>query len=89
MWYFHALGPRNVYKDMLNNMVGLIDLVVMNHQNQTRTNGVWDHVRYSHRYKQWQAFEYLTKERMSSDTKYENKHLKYSITTSTEMVAVQ
>jgi hypothetical protein len=41
------LGPRNVYKDMLNNMVSLIDHVVMNHQNQTRTNGKWGHVRYS------------------------------------------
>jgi hypothetical protein len=41
------LGPRNVYKDMLNNMVSLIDHVVMNHQNQTRTNGVWGHVRYN------------------------------------------
>jgi hypothetical protein len=33
-----ALGPRNVYKDMLNNMVSPIDHVVMNHQNQSRTN---------------------------------------------------
>jgi hypothetical protein len=32
-------GPRNVYKDMLNNMVSPIDHVVMNHQNQTQTNG--------------------------------------------------
>jgi hypothetical protein len=40
------LGPRNVYKDMLNNMVSSIDHVVMNHQNQTRTNGIWCHVRY-------------------------------------------
>jgi hypothetical protein len=35
-----SLGPRNVYKDMLNNMVSPIDNVVMNHQNQTRTNGI-------------------------------------------------
>jgi hypothetical protein len=35
-----SLGPRNVYKDMLNNMVSPIDHVVMNHQNQTRTNGI-------------------------------------------------
>jgi hypothetical protein len=42
-----SLAPRNVYKDMLNNMVSLIDHVVMNHQNQTRTNGKWGHVRYS------------------------------------------
>jgi hypothetical protein len=35
-----SLGPRNVYKDMLNNMVSPNDLVVMNHQNQTRTNGI-------------------------------------------------
>jgi hypothetical protein len=36
---FASLGPRSVYKDMLNNMVSLIDHVVMNHQNHTRTNG--------------------------------------------------
>jgi hypothetical protein len=41
-----SLGPRNVYKDMLNNMVSPIDHVVMNHQNQIRTNGIWGHVRY-------------------------------------------
>jgi hypothetical protein len=41
-----SLGPRNVYKDMLNNMVSPIDHVVMNYQNQTRTNGKWSHVRY-------------------------------------------
>jgi hypothetical protein len=40
-----SLGPRNVYKDMLNNMVSHIDHVVMNHQNHTRTNGIWGHVR--------------------------------------------
>jgi hypothetical protein len=34
-----SLEPRNVYKDMLNNMVSLIDYVIMNYQNQTRTNG--------------------------------------------------
>jgi hypothetical protein len=39
------LGPRNVYKDMLNNNVSPIDHVVMNHQNQT--NGIWGHVRYN------------------------------------------
>jgi hypothetical protein len=33
-----SLGPRNVYKDMLNNMVSPINHVVMNHQNHTRTN---------------------------------------------------
>jgi hypothetical protein len=42
-----SLGPRSVYKDMLNNMVSPIDHVVMNHQNQTRTNGIWGHVRYN------------------------------------------
>jgi hypothetical protein len=42
-----SLGLRNVYKDMLNNMVSLINHVVMNHQNQTRTNVKWGHVRYS------------------------------------------
>jgi hypothetical protein len=35
-----SLGPRIVYKDMLNKMVSPIDHVVMNHQNQTRTNGI-------------------------------------------------
>jgi hypothetical protein len=43
---FASMGPRNVYKDMLNNMVSPIDHVVMNHQNQTRTNGKWGPVRY-------------------------------------------
>jgi hypothetical protein len=42
-----SLGPRNVYKDMLNNMVSLIDHVVMNHQNHTRTNGKRRHDRYN------------------------------------------
>jgi hypothetical protein len=42
-----SLGPRNVYKDMLNNMVSPIDHVVMNHQNQTRTNGKRHHDRYN------------------------------------------
>jgi hypothetical protein len=41
---FASLGPRNVYKEMLNMLVSLIDHVVMNHQNHTRTNGIWDHV---------------------------------------------
>jgi hypothetical protein len=35
-----SLEPRNVYKYMLNKMVSPIDHVVMNHQNQTRTNGI-------------------------------------------------
>jgi hypothetical protein len=47
MWYFASLGPRNVYKGMLNNMVSPIDHVVMNHQNHTRTNVLWGHVRYN------------------------------------------
>jgi hypothetical protein len=47
MWYFGILGPRNVYKDMINNKVSPINHVVMNHQNQTRINGIWGHVRYS------------------------------------------
>jgi hypothetical protein len=46
MWYFCIHGPRNVYKDMLSNMVSHIDHV-MNHQNHTRTNGIWCHVRYT------------------------------------------
>jgi hypothetical protein len=44
---FASLGPRSVYKDMLNNMVSPIDHVVMNHQHQTQTNGIWGHVRYN------------------------------------------
>jgi hypothetical protein len=31
---FASLGPRNVYKDMLNNMVSPTEHVVMNDQNQ-------------------------------------------------------
>jgi hypothetical protein len=42
-----SLGSRSVYKDMLNNMVSPINHVVMNHQYQTRTNGIWGHVRYN------------------------------------------
>jgi hypothetical protein len=34
------MGPRNIYKDMLNNKVSSINDVVMNHQNQTRTNDI-------------------------------------------------
>jgi hypothetical protein len=41
-----SLGPRSVYKDALNTMVSPIDHVVMNHQNQTRTNDIRGHVRY-------------------------------------------
>jgi hypothetical protein len=36
-----SLEPRNVYKDMLNNMISSNDHIVMNHQNQTRTNDIW------------------------------------------------
>jgi hypothetical protein len=32
---FASMGPINVYKDMLNNMVSPIDHVVIDHQNQT------------------------------------------------------
>jgi hypothetical protein len=32
---------------MINNKVSPINHVVMNHQNQTRINGIWGHVRYS------------------------------------------
>jgi hypothetical protein len=35
-----SLGPMNVYKDTLNNMVSPINLVVMNQRNHTRTNGI-------------------------------------------------
>jgi hypothetical protein len=37
---FASLGLISVYKDMLNNVVSLIDHVVMNHQNHTRTNDI-------------------------------------------------
>jgi hypothetical protein len=40
IWHFCILRPINFYKDMLNNMVSLIDHVVMNHRNQTRTNDI-------------------------------------------------
>jgi hypothetical protein len=43
---FASLGTRNVYRDMLDNLVSPIDHVVMNHQNHTRTNGIWGHVHY-------------------------------------------
>jgi hypothetical protein len=32
---------------MLNNMVSIIDSVVVNHRNHTRTNGIWGYVRYT------------------------------------------
>jgi hypothetical protein len=32
---------------MINNMASPNDHVVMNHQNQTRTNGIWGNVRYN------------------------------------------
>jgi hypothetical protein len=41
------MRPRNAYKYMLNNLVSLIGHVAINHQNQTRTNDLWGHVRYS------------------------------------------
>jgi hypothetical protein len=44
---FASMGIRNVYKHMLNNLVSLIDHVVINHQNQTWTKGLWGHVRYN------------------------------------------
>jgi hypothetical protein len=34
------MGPRNIYKDMLNNTVSPIDHVVMNHRNYARTNDI-------------------------------------------------
>jgi hypothetical protein len=49
-WYVNlviSMGPKNAYKDMLDNVVSLIHHVVMNHQNHTRTNGIWGHVRYN------------------------------------------
>jgi hypothetical protein len=45
--FLASLGPRSVYKDMLNNMVSPNDHVVMNHQNQTlMAYAIWGHVRY-------------------------------------------
>jgi hypothetical protein len=43
---FASIGPRNVYKDMLNNLFSPIYHVVINHQNQTQTNGIRGNVRY-------------------------------------------
>jgi hypothetical protein len=36
------MGPKNIYKDMLDNVVSLINYVSMNHQNQLEqmANGV-------------------------------------------------
>jgi hypothetical protein len=33
-WYVNMWGPRNAYKDMLDNVVSPITCVSMNHQNQ-------------------------------------------------------
>jgi hypothetical protein len=44
---FACMGPRNVYKDKLKKLVSPIDHAVLNHQNQTRTNGIWGHVHYT------------------------------------------
>jgi hypothetical protein len=40
------MGLINAYKDMFDNVVSPIDLVVINHQNQTRINDLWDYIRY-------------------------------------------
>jgi hypothetical protein len=42
-----SMGPINAYKDILDNMFSPIDQVVMNQKNQTQTNGIWGHVRYT------------------------------------------
>jgi hypothetical protein len=39
------MGPRNAYKDMLDNVVSPITCVSMNHQNQPEQ--MWGHVRYT------------------------------------------
>jgi hypothetical protein len=42
-WHVSFLHPwdlENVYEDMLNNIVSLIDHVVISHQNNTRTNDI-------------------------------------------------
>jgi hypothetical protein len=41
------MGPINAYKDILDNMFSPIDQVVTNQKNQTQTNGIWGHVRYT------------------------------------------
>jgi hypothetical protein len=40
------MGPRNAYKDMLDNVVSPITCVSMNHQNQLEQMEYWGHVRY-------------------------------------------
>jgi hypothetical protein len=44
---------------MLNNMVSSIDHIFMNHQNQTRTNGIWGYVRYTLYLEGWLMYIYL------------------------------
>jgi hypothetical protein len=41
------MGPRNAYKDMLDNEVSPITCVVMNHQNQLEQMAIWGHVHYT------------------------------------------
>jgi hypothetical protein len=48
-WYANlviSMGPKNAYKDMLDNVVSPITCVSMSHQKSTRTNGKWGHVCY-------------------------------------------
>jgi hypothetical protein len=41
------MGPRNAYKDMLDNVVSPITCVSNESPKSTRTNGKWGHVRYT------------------------------------------
>jgi hypothetical protein len=47
MWYFGILGTYKCLQRDAKQYVSPIDHVTMNHQNQTRTNGIWGHVRYT------------------------------------------
>jgi hypothetical protein len=40
------MGPRNAYKDMLDNVASPITCVEHESPKTTRTNGKWGHVRY-------------------------------------------
>jgi hypothetical protein len=42
-----SMGPRYVYKDMLDNLVSHTACVSMNHQNQLKQKAKWGHVRYT------------------------------------------
>jgi hypothetical protein len=45
--FFHPWDLEMSTKTCWNNKVGPNDHVIMNHQNQTWTNGIWGHIRYN------------------------------------------